>query len=365
MKTRVLEILATLKRAGAERIAVSLARGLDRERFDTEVVSLYDAFPGGLEKELEEALVPNHHLGKRRGFDPRMYPRLWRIVRAFRPHVLHTHSYVMRYLVGVGRPAAMVHTVHNLADREVDGVGRLVHRVAYRHGALPVAVSAEVARSFRRIYGFDPAVIPNGIDVERFCRPEARGPWREANGFCMDDGLIVSVARLDPQKNPLGMLESFARALRRDVRWHLLFAGDGSLRAAVEERARAWEIAGRVHFLGVRADVPEMLSACDIFALASLWEGSPVSVMEAMAAGLPVAAAAVGGVPELVENGVTGLLARAGDCESLAAALAAMAHDAPRRREFAERSRRRAAGFGLDAMVESYSRIFGARQAAQ
>src|SRR5207247_294749 len=114
-KIRVLEVLATLKRAGAERTAVTLAGGLDRGRFETDVVSLYDAFPGGFEPELAAAGIPVHHLGKRRGFDARVYPRLRRVMRSFRPAIVHTHSYVLRYAWPVST-APVVHTVHNLAD---------------------------------------------------------------------------------------------------------------------------------------------------------------------------------------------------------------------------------------------------------
>jgi glycosyltransferase involved in cell wall biosynthesis len=362
MKIRVLEALATLKPAGAERVAVSLARGLDPSRFETEVVSLYDAFPTGLEPELKEAGIPTAHLGKRRGFDPRMYPRLLGALRRFRPDVVHTHSYLLRYtfapcLALYG--AAMVHTVHNLASREVDRFGRAVHRIAFRCGVLPVAISAEMARSFREVYGFEPAaVIPNGVPVERFDKPCARDEWRRGNGFSADDGLVVSAARLEPQKNPLALLDSFARALGADARWRLLLAGDGSMREATAARAQALGLEGRVHLLGVRSDVPELLAASDIFAIASDWEGSPVSVMEAMAAGLPVVATAVGGVPELVDHGATGFLAAPGDVEKHAAGLAALARDPQLRREYGERARTRASAFDVRAMVASYAALF-------
>ena len=145
MKIRVLEVLATLKRAGAERMAVSLVRGLDPDRFETGVVSLFDAFPSGLEPELEAARIPTWHLGKRPGLDPRMIPRLFRVFRAFRPSILHTHSYVLRYTLPAGlaaRAGSMVHTVHNLAAREVDATGRLIHRFAFRRGVAPVVLAA-------------------------------------------------------------------------------------------------------------------------------------------------------------------------------------------------------------------------------
>ncbi len=185
MRIRVLEIIPTLKRAGAENMVASLACLLDRDRFETVVVSLYDAFPNGLEPVLERGGVRVRHLGKRRGFDPRMYPRLSAVREEFQPHVVHTHSYVLRYALPVfaRRGTAMVHTVHNLAGKEADRLGRAIHRYAFRHGVVPVAIAGEVARSVRAVYGVEPETIANGIDTKAFQRPEARLPWRLANGF--------------------------------------------------------------------------------------------------------------------------------------------------------------------------------------
>jgi glycosyltransferase involved in cell wall biosynthesis len=130
-------------------------------------------------------------------------------------------------------------------------------------------------------------------------------------------------------------------------------AGDGSLRAAVQRN-----LPERVRLLGARTDVPALLSAADIFALASAWEGRPIAVMEAMAAGLPVAATAVGGVPELIEHDVTGMLAPPGDMAALAAALATLAGDAELRRRLGSAARKRSAGFSVAAMVSAYARLF-------
>jgi glycosyltransferase involved in cell wall biosynthesis len=297
--------------------------------------------------------IPTHHLGKHRGLDLRMIPRLARIFRRFRPDIIHTHSYLLRYAFPAHitvRSGTLVHTVHNLASQEVEWLGRMIHRVAFRCGVVPVAVAGEVARSFREVYGFDPAAtIPNGIDVGSFHRPQARLAWRRAHGFSEQDGLIVSVARLEPQKNPLPLIRAFAAALPDEPHWHLLLAGDGSLRQAARALASP-----RVHFLGVCDDIPELLASSDIFALASDWEGNPMAVMEAMAAGLPVVATAVGGVPELVDD----LLVPPGDTHALAAALSALARDPARRRALAETSRLRADRFSVASMVASYAALF-------
>jgi glycosyltransferase involved in cell wall biosynthesis len=354
---RVLEVLASLKRAGAERMAVNLACGLDRSRFEPAVVSLFDPFPEGFEPVLKQAGVRTWHLGKRRGFDARILPRLTRVLRAFRPAIVHTHSYVLRYSLPAGLAAgagAMVHTVHNLARREVDFVGRAIQRIAFRGRVTPVAVAEEVARSMRDYYGLPPAaVIPNGIVTAAFDAPQARQPWRRAHGFADDDFLVASVARLEPQKDPLGLIRAFAEGLGHHPRAHLLLAGDGSLREAARAAAGA-----RVHFLGVQNEVAELLAAADVFALFSAYEGNPMALMEAMAAGLPVVATAVGGVPEIVAPGETGLLTPAGDCGAFAAALAVLAADPARRQAMAEAARSRAQRFDVSRMIASYGALF-------
>ena len=135
---RVVEVLATLKRAGAEHVAVSIARNLDRAVFEPSVISLFDEFPGGLEPTLAESGIPVRHLGKHKGLDATMWPRLVGAFRDLRPDIIHTHSYILRYVL----PAAMlagsgriVHTVHNVAEREVDWIGphHPPHRISNRH----------------------------------------------------------------------------------------------------------------------------------------------------------------------------------------------------------------------------------------
>ena len=241
--------------------------------------------------------------------------------------------------------------MHNLAAREVDRLGRIVHTFGWRRGIVPVAVGRAVAAAFEATYGRPPsAVIPNGIDLRRYILPpETRAAWRCAHGFSEDDLLIVSAARLDPQKNPHLLAEAFTRAAIPGA--HLLLAGDGSLRSALEGRPR-------IHVLGVRADLPQLLAAADLFVLASDWEGYPLALLEALASGLPVVATAVGGVSEIVEDGVSGVLTEPRNLETLSAAIRALANDSERRRTIAEAAKKRAVRFSVNTMVDSYSTLF-------
>ncbi|MGI8992324.1 MAG: glycosyltransferase [Bryobacteraceae bacterium] len=363
MRTRVLHVVPELIPYGLENIVGYLARGTDRKRFEPAVVSLYDA-DGGLEGLLKQSDVPTFHLHKRRGFDWRMFPRFARVSREFRPHVLHTHNYVLRYTYPAAlwqRVPVQVHTVHNVAHMEVDRAGRALQRIAFRRGVVPVAIAREVAATIRQVYGIDEgALIPYGIPVRDYRRgPASGGEWRKREGFGEDELLCLCVGRLAPQKDHANLLNAFAAGPASHPRARLLLAGDGPLRAAIEEQAAALGLGGRVRFLGRRTDMPDVLSAVDLFVMASRWEGSPLSVMEAMAAGVPVIATSVGGLPELVEDGVSGLLVPPGDSATLASAIRRLLDNAGERASMGRFAATRAQErFDCPVMVRAYERLY-------
>ncbi len=361
---RVMHVTPDLVPYGLENMIAGLLRSLDRSDFSPAVVSLYAESDGGLEPDLRALGIPLFHLDKKRGFDIRIFARLLQAVRAFRPHVLHTHNYVLRYAWPVARLARVpvVHTIHNLAEHEVDLTGRLLQSLAFRRGVAAVTIADEVSASFRRTYGFaEAALIPNGIDVDRYARPSVgRTQWRRAAGIAEDEFLYLSVARFARQKDHETLLRAFAQGPALLDGTRLLLAGDGELRPAIEELARVLGIAARVTFLGRRADVPESLAAADVFVLASRWEGNPLSVMEAMAAGLPVIATTVGAIPELVRHGVDGLLSNPGDAPALARSMrSTLEMSATLRRAMGSSAALRAADrFGLRAMANAYADLY-------
>lgn len=362
-KTRVLHILPDLMPYGLEKMVASLVLLADRNRFEPAVVSLYGRQEGSLAKAIEEAGVRVFHLDKRRGLDLRMFPRLREVCAEFRPDVLHTHNYVLRYTLPVAawtRPGAQVHTIHNVADQEVDRLGMWLQNKAFHRGAVvPVAIAGEVAASMERVYGIrHPELIPNGIPVRAFAdQPGQREAWRAKEGFAPDDLLIACVARFFPQKNHHTLLIAFAQL--QDTNAKLLLAGDGYLESEVRAQAEQLGIADRVHFLGRRDDVAAILASSDIVALASLWEGNPLSVMEAMAAGRACAMTAVGAIPELIEDGRSGLIAPAGNAKALADAMRRLAEDASLRDRMGEAARRRAVmKFDHQVMVDAYQDLY-------
>lgn len=342
---RIVELVPSLEVGGAERMAALMALGLGDAGHEVHVVSLYDPVGSWIEAELRPR-VPVVHLGKRPGLDPRILLPLRRVVRELRPDVVHTHLHALKYALAAVPPRKLVHTLHNLAEHEMEGPTRRLHAIAFRLGVTPVAIGAAVAASIRRVYGFDPRhVIPNGIPLAA-CRaaPEARAQVRAELGLG-DGPVFLSVGRLNRQKNHAGLIRAFAQVPGA----HLLIAGEGELRAELEAATGP-----RVRLLGARKDVPRLLAAADVFVLASRWEGNPLVVMEAMAAGRPVVATAVGCVPELVE--ADGLVPP-GDEGALAAAMRrAMVDPGPA----GERARAVAdARFDARLMVDRYAELFG------
>jgi glycosyltransferase involved in cell wall biosynthesis len=357
----VLQVIPDLGGGGAERMLLNLVVGLDRARFDVDVVSLYARGSTPVEAELAQAGVRVTHLGKKVGFDPSMTWRIHGVIRSRRPDVVHTHRAVLQYALPalvLWRRRKVVHTVHNVAPLEVPRPGRIAHRLAFGLGVNPVAIGEVVAASFRREYGREPCItIPNGIPVGAYASPKVpRAEWRRRNGIAEGQFLFVTTARLQPQKN-IALLLRAMRSLRGSAAAALAVAGDGPLRDELHALSAMLGIADRVRFLGSRSDVPDLLAAGDAFVLSSDWEGNPLSVMEAMAAGVPVVATRVGGVPEIV--GGAGVLTEPGDESGLAAAMRALVEDRARRDALSRAARARAAAeFDASRMASRYASLY-------
>ena len=180
---------------------------------------------------------------------------------------------------------------------------------------------------------------------------------RRSCGFPDGELVVLTVASLTPVKDHAGLLEAAARLRTQSaVPFRLLFVGEGALRSELERRVGELGLTRHVDMPGASDRVPDLLAAADVFVLPSHLEGMSNAILEAMASGLPVVAKAVGGNPELVVDGETGLLCRPGDPESMAAAIGRLLQDASLRRRMGEAARKRAVEtFSIDAMLRNYA----------
>jgi glycosyltransferase involved in cell wall biosynthesis len=364
-KIKIVHIVPMLCPGGAERVAVHIASGLNRQRYEPVLLSLMGRRDLDLDRMLDESGVQVHYLTKHLGFDYRMFSQVYGVLKDCRADIIHTHLQVLRYVfppLAFLEEARILHTVHNLAEREIESSMRWFQGYALRHGVTPVAVAEEVALSLERTYGLSKChVIPNGIPTRSYSRVSKmpRWEWRAREGFSESDVLFVCVARFAPQKNHELLLKAFAAGPAADRRAHLVLIGDGALQKRLESQAESLGLSRQIHFLGLRTDIPDVLSAMDVFVLSSDFEGNPLCVMEAMASGLPVVSTAVGGVPALLESGKQGLLVPAGDSQSLSKSMTLLLQNHEARNSWGRAAARRAKEqFDVSNMVRAYEEVY-------
>jgi glycosyltransferase involved in cell wall biosynthesis len=183
--------------------------------------------------------------------------------------------------------------------------------------------------------------------------------WRAKEGLGSEDILFVCVARFVPQKNHALLLKAFAEGPTSNPHAHLVLVGEGALREQLEQQAKNLGIADQVHFLGLRSDIPDALGAMDVFVLSSDYEGSPLSVIEAMASGLPIVSTAAGGVPDLFESGREGFIVRPRDVQGLSASMVFLLGNREARQSMGMAAARRAReNFDVSRMVQAYERLY-------
>jgi len=337
---RIAHVVPDLAPSGPARTAASLALHAPRDQFEPVLVTLAGSTAGNLEERLREAGIGIH-------------PSRSALSR-IKPHIVHAHGDVLYSTLSpavLRGPTARVWTIHHL-PRQVSVPVRLLRRMFH-----PVVTSEEASRRHRELFGGPPAaVVQPGIETAPFL--EQRGQrefWRKREGFGGAEVLITCIARLVPDKDHLGLLEAFSHVANA----RLLLAGAGPLEPALRERCHELGLAGRVHFLGVRNDVPALLAASDAVVLASRHEGTPLAVMEAMAAGRACLMTAVGAIPDLIEHGVHGLLVDWGDTMGLARSIQRLVNDPSLRQLLGQGARERAMReFGHEVMARAYERLY-------
>jgi glycosyltransferase involved in cell wall biosynthesis len=321
------------QRGGAEAALLLLIGNLDREKWEPTLLhgpspALTTVAAEAAELGARVRPVPDVSLGPA---GARAVTRLVRDLRRERPSVFHAHlawplaARIPLSAALVARVPAVVATFHLFPPAPLRRTTLLQGTLLARRMGRGIAVSQAIATSLENELRWPPEkieVIRNGIEVERFQRSADRNLRRE---LAADSGDLVflTVARLDLQKG----VDVLLRAVQSVYGARFVIVGAGDERMRLERAAETLGVRDRVLFLGRRDDVPALLAASDAFVLPSLFEGTPLALLEAMAAGKPVVASAIPGTNELVADGETGLLVRANDSDALAAALRRIVSD--------------------------------------
>ena len=359
MRPRILFVVTLAETGGAQTYVASLLAPL-ADRFDVALAAHGDGPLRDAARAAGVRFVPLKHV--------RRPLSLWRdvlgllellaLLRRERPHIVHVNS---AKAAALGRLAAWlmrvpirIYTVHGWAFRAHGELASTFYRWAERFLRPLTTVTICVADSERRA-GLaahtceerTTVVIRNGVDPASF----------QAGGARSERPRLVTVGRLQAPKDAVTLVRALA-LLQRDT-FEAVLVGDGPDRPAIEAEVRRLGLESAVEVLGERDDVPQLLGTADVFVLSSHSEGLPLSILEAMAVGLPVVASNVGGVPEAVVDGETGLLVPPADPESLAAAIERLLRDPVQRRRLGDAGRTRVAEhFDLAAVQQAHLDLY-------
>ena len=348
---RVVELLATGTNGGAQEHVHSLVTRLDRSRYDPLVLSLSDGsavhrlraagFRVAVLDELDDSLAARLVADEVAAFDADVIHN-----HMYRAEVVGTRAALRLGEAGLPRPY-VVGTVHSSRVRSADDC-ELLRRLTPRMDRLVAVSRAIVAKLEREGRTTVPiSLIYNGVDLQRYADQEPCCTLADEYGFAPETPLVGCVARLEPEKGHPTLLEAWRLVVERVPEARLLIVGEGSRREALEEQARELGLLGtdcsgdmcvgtrharpgaKVVFTGRRDDVPAVVAALDVAVLPSYREAQGITILEAMALHRPVVASNVGGIPEMVEDGRTGLLVPSHDPQALADAIVRLLTDHP------------------------------------
>ncbi len=367
---KVLHVVASGLRRGAEIFASDLVRVLDDEHVTQRVAVLRNSEVAVSFAASTATLGADHENGRHRmvaGVDPGAVRGLRELLGTWRPDVVQAHGgEPLKYSVMagvVGHSPPIVYRRIGSAPREIErGPRRAAYGWLMRRAARVVAVAdvlnREVVRTFR-VPAARVVTIPNGVDPSRLEPVRGGESTRRALGLADQGPIMLSLGALVWEKDPMAQLDVAARVVRERPGAVLLMAGDGPLRAQVEAGIAERGLQGRVVMLGTRDDVADLLAASDVLLFTSTSEGMPAVVIEAGMAGVPVAAFAVGGIPEVIQAGVTGVLASPGDIDGLAARALELLSDPERRAVMGLAASDACARFDIHEIGERYLDVYG------
>jgi len=345
-KLHIIHLVEDLKIGGTERVIADIVEGLDRKRFEARVWCVTRG--GETADELVEKGFKVRILGISSYHNPLNIIRLFRLLRKEKPDIIHTHGY---FASVIGRLAAKkagiptiithVHSTYWEYKKRHILIERYLSRCTHK-----IICCSEAVRNFvtdhEKIKEEKTAVIYNGVDEERFSPVQDPPSARARLGIDRGSPVVGTVSSLTPHKGQECLIQAAAKIRETHPSAKFLIVGDGPLRRSLEEQAQRLSLQSSLIFTGARRDIPELLSLIDIFALpSSSREGLGIAIIEAMAMEKPTVASNIGGIPEAVLDGETGLLVRPGDSEALAKAIIELIDDPGRAKAMGKKGRDR------------------------
>lgn len=352
----ILQVMPEFGLAGAEIMCETLCYELKRSnQYNVYIVSLYD-FHSPITQRIERKGIKIFYIGKGNGVDLKVILKLYKLMKELRIDIVHTHRYVMQYAIPaaiMARVKTRVHTVHNIAEKEVDSFRQKLAFIFYHFcHVIPVSISPLIRDSVITRYSLKPwqsPIVYNGTDLRKcFVKQNynAHNPFR-----------FIHIGRFSLQKNHGVIIEAAERLKAAGYNFVINLIG-----GAGNEKERMNEVTKKglndvIIFSGLQSDIFPFLRESDCFILPSLYEGMPVTLVEAMGCGIPIIASAVGGVPDMIENEESGILIEP-NVDSLVNAMQRIMLDDRLRRSIGLNALTKSNDFSSTNMFNGYTKIY-------
>ncbi len=338
----VVHIIDRLPPDGAERLMVDILKNRS-SRFRFYVLCLVEG--GALESELETIGVPVVIFNKYSKFDVSIIFKLVSWLRKNRPSVVHTHLFTAdtwgRLAAFISRVPCIINTVHS-TNTWKGPVHRIIDQLLSIASNKVVACSEEVANVLKNTFHISNkriTVISNGIDFLRFESLKLT-TIKEIDSLPCDVLKIVVIGRLHPAKGHFDLIEAISKLKYLNTQFHVFLVGEGELHDEIVKKCKETSITNYVTLLGQRSDIPLILAKTDLFVMPSHWEGLPMALLEAMAMSMAVIATKVGGIPNVIDDGVNGLLIDKGDVVALEKRIQQLMCDSGLRQKLGEQAKK-------------------------
>lgn len=352
---KIVQIMPYFGLGGAEIMCENLIYELIKLGHDVTVISLFNSHTPITDR-LEAAGTKVIYLDKKLGFDFSVIKKIREICKIEKPDAIHTHLYALKYAVLATmflNNIRIIHTIHSVAEKEAGNLSRKINRIFYKLlGVIPVALSELIRESVMKEYNLPRnrvSVIFNGIDLSK-CMPKT--------DYSIGEKIkILHIGRFSEEKNHIGLLEAFELFNLKYPNSVLQLIGDGEKRSEIENFIKEKNLVNCVEILGLQDNVYNYLHSADIFALPSLYEGIPITIIEAMGTGLPIVATNVGGIPDMLKDSKSALLVNI-DSEEISVAFEKLTNDNDLRERLGKSALNESGRFSSLEMARKYYDLY-------
>lgn len=351
---KIMQFIPNFSYGGAETMCANLVIDLKKMGNKVAVVSLYNV-DNSITERLKLEKIPFYCLGKKNGFDISLFFKIFSLLKKEKPDVVHAHLYASKYvflltfLLGI---KCKVYTIHNEAQKDGSKIDHLFNRFFFGFlNVIPVALSSDLIKSIVDVYGNNAKktkIVFNGIPLDR-CIP-VKSYHERARRF-------LHIGSFKEAKNHQMMINAFALARKKMPDIELFMYGDGPLKSKMEELVDNLHADSYIHFCGITPNVYSVMSEFDVFLLPSLWEGLPMTLIEAMGTGLPIITAGVGGIPTMLKDGVSAVFCEL-SVENLADKISLLYNNVGLRKQLGLNAKKESLHFSSKTMASNYISIY-------